>query len=204
MGRGSDFAKRAFDLLACMGGLLVISPVFIGVAIAIKLDSKGPVFYSQTRIGRSGKPFNLHKFRSMVVAADKSLRLTTAGDSRITKVGAFIRRTNLDELPQLLNVIKGEMSLVGPRPEVPEFVDMADPRWLTTLSVRPGMTAPVTVEFRREGEILQGYADPVEGYRREVLPAKLDLNMRYVRTRTFWGDIGTIFATFRDIVTRKH
>lgn len=198
-----DLLKRCFDFSASLVGLIILLPVLLIVAIVVKIDSRGPIFYAQTRVGRSGRPFRLYKFRSMVVAADKSSRLTTAGDSRITKVGGFLRRSNLDELPQLINVVKGDMSLVGPRPEVMEFVDMTDPRWVTTLSVRPGMTAPVTVEFRREGEILARYKDPVEGYRKEILPRKLELNMEYVRTRSFAGDLKAIWETFVDIVRVK-
>ena len=203
MGRAGDIAKRSLDALSSGLGLLVLSPVLIGVAVAVKLSSQGPVFYRQTRVGRHGRQFQLLKFRSMHVGADRSGRLTVGRDPRITPIGNFLRKSNLDELPQLVNVFKGDMSLVGPRPEVPEFVDMADPRWVETLSVRPGMTAPVTLEFRREAEILAKYPDPAKGYREEVLPRKLELNCAYVRTRSFWKDVGTIFQTFFDIVRGK-
>lgn len=196
------FAKRLFDLLASAGGLLVLFPLFLGTAIAIKVSSPGPVFYRQLRVGLDGRPFRLVKFRSMVVGADASSRLTPSGDPRITRVGRFIRKTNLDELPQLWNVVKGDLSLVGPRPEVPEFVDLDDGRWTKVLSVRPGMTSPETILYRREGDLLSQFVDPKEAYQREVLPEKLRLAQEYVDSRSFWGDITTILGTFRDILRR--
>lgn len=194
--------KRAFDAAASGAGLLVLSPLFAATALAVK-SSKGPVFYRQERVGKDGKVFRLVKFRSMVVDADRSGRLTPAGDVRITRVGRFIRKTNLDELPQLWNVLRGDLSLVGPRPEVPEYVDLDDVKWRTVLSVRPGMTSPETIQFRREGEILARYDDPDRGYQEEVLPEKLRLAGDYVANRTFTGDLKTIFGTFVDIVKRK-
>lgn len=202
MVQGSS-VKRLLDVVASFVGLVVLSPVLVGIAILVRGSSEGPVIYRQVRMGRGGRPFHLLKFRTMIVGADRSSRLTTGNDPRVTRVGAALRRTNLDELPQLANVLKGDMSLVGPRPEVPEFVDMSDPLWRETLSVRPGMTAPVTVELRREAEILAQFEDPVEGYRAELLPTKLLRNVEYVRGRTFVGDLRVLLATFRDIISRE-
>lgn len=197
--RLADAGKRAFDFTASLLGLIALLPVLLVVAVAIKTSSPGPILYSQARVGRDGRTFRLHKFRTMVVGADRSSRLTTGKDARVTRVGRFLRKSNLDELPQLVNVFLGQMSIVGPRPEVSEFVDLSDPRWKTTLSVRPGLTAPITVEFRNEGEILSTYSDPVAAYRAVILPTKLDGYVDYVRKRSFLGDIRIIFATFLDI-----
>lgn len=198
--RGGEFAKRVIDAVLAGVGLLLLLPVFCLIAVAIKVDSRGSAIYSQVRVGRHGQHFRLHKFRTMVAGADRSQRLTPSNDLRMTRLGPFLRRTNLDELPQLLNVLRGEMSLVGPRPEVPEFVDLNDPRWIESLSVRPGMTAPVTIAHRREGDELASFEDPVAGYREVVLPRKLDMNVQYVRTRSLRGDVRSVFDTLADIV----
>lgn len=193
-------AKRTFDALAAALGLTLVAPLLLGIAIAVKLDSRGPALYHQLRVGRGGRTFRLHKFRTMVPGADRSSRITPGNDPRITRLGAFLRRTNLDELPQLWNVLVGDMSLVGPRPEVPEFVDLADPLWRQALLVRPGMTSPETLTLRREGEILATFTDPEKGYREVVLPAKLAQAAAYAEKRTFGGDLRVILATLGSIV----
>ena len=203
MGRLGRAAKRVVDLVAALLGILLLSPFFLLVAVAIRSTSRGPVFYRQTRIGASGQPFQLLKFRSMVVGADRSSRLTPDRDQRITAVGRLLRATHFDEIPQLGNVLVGHMSLVGPRPEVPEFVDLEDPLWRKVLSVRPGMTSPETLVFRRQGADLAKHADPVAYYRKVIRPRKLLLQARYVDESTFWGDIGVVFRTFAAIVRHR-
>lgn len=166
--------KRALDVLGSVVGLLVLLPFFIVIAVAIKLDSPGPVFFRQERIGRGGRVFRIFKFRSMVRAAPRlGVAITTRADSRITRVGAFIRKSKLDELPQLINVLKGDMSLVGPRPEVPEFMNFYAPEQREIiLSLRPGMTDYAAILFRDESSLLDGRNDPVEIYRRDIMPIK--------------------------------
>ena len=190
-------SKRLFDVLAAVAGLLVLSPLFALVALAIKLTSSGPVFYRQERVGRDFRPFRIYKFRTMVVDAPKLGGQITAGrDPRITSIGHLLRKTKLDELPQLLNVLSGEMSLVGPRPEVPKYVEMFRPQFAEVLSVRPGITDLASVKYRDENEILGQADDPEAAYVNQVLPDKLALATEYVRRASFWFDVRLIFATF--------
>lgn len=196
--------KRFFDICASGVGLIALAPFLILIAILIRLDSVGPVFFRQERVGQFGRLFRIHKFRSMVVDAEtQGMQITVGADSRVTRVGVFLRRYKLDELPQLIDVLFGDMSLVGPRPEVPRYVacypnDLKE----IVLSVRPGITDRASIEFKDENEILSRSIDPHQAYVSEVLPIKLGYYADYVRSRTMLGDIGIIFLTIRAIVSR--
>lgn len=192
--------KRFFDLLGASILLVVFSPLFLVIAVLIKLDSKGPVFYCAERTGRYGKPFRIYKFRSMVVGADKLGGSTTAkNDLRVTRVGKFLRKYKLDELPQLVNIVKGEMSFVGPRPEMEEYTRLYTEEEKIILSVRPGMTDYAIVKFIDLGEIV-GTNNADEEYREKVLLEKNRLRIKCVKEQTFWGDIKIIWKTFLRIV----
>jgi len=187
--------KRAFDIVCSGLGLLILSPLLLGVAVWIKLDSRGPVLFLQERVGRFGKPFYIHKFRTMRVE-NAGLQITVGADPRITAAGTFLRRTKLDELPQLWDVLRGAMSLVGPRPEVPRYVALYTAKQReVVLSVRPGITDLASLVYRDEGEQLARSSDPEKTYVEQVLPAKLALSARYVRTASFAGDLRLILAT---------
>ena len=194
------FGKRAFDLLSSISGLIILSPLFILISIWVKTSSKGPIFFVQKRVGKDFKEFNLYKFRSMVVDAPKTgLQITSGDDPRITKVGKFIRKTKIDELPQLINVIKGEMSLVGPRPEVKKYVDIKKDDYKKVLSVHPGITDLAAIEFRDEEKILEGFEDKEKAYINEVLPQKIALYYKYIDNITFKSDIKIILQTLKVI-----
>jgi lipopolysaccharide/colanic/teichoic acid biosynthesis glycosyltransferase len=187
--------KRLFDIVSSLVGLILISPVFLVVPILIRFDSKGPVFFKQWRIGKDGKNFKIYKFRTMVQDADKAGSLITAGnDKRITRIGKLLRRYEIDELPTLINVLKGDMSIVGPRPEVPKYLHHYDREYREILSVRPGITDLGTLSFRDEGKYLnaQNYE---EVYEAEILPQKLDLYLEYVHNMGFFLDLKIIFKT---------
>lgn len=187
--------KRGFDVLASAAGLLILSPLLVGVAAAISLTSPGPIFYKATRVGRGGQEFSLYKFRSMVVDADKrGPGITTSGDPRITRVGRLLRRSKLDELPQLINVLRGDMSLVGPRPEDPRYVALYNPEQREVLKVRPGITSLASVNYRHEEELLSGQ-DWEQVYVQEILPLKLALDLEYARNANLWTDCVLIFRT---------
>lgn len=195
-------AKRLFDWLASGLGLLVLSPVLLALALWIKLDSPGPVFFRQERMGKGCHVFRIHKFRTMVTDAELlGLQITVGADARVTRVGQWLRKYKLDELPQLLDVWLGHMSLVGPRPEVPRYVACypADVRDIV-LSVRPGITDRASIEYKDENEVLGCAADPHDAYINEVLPIKLRYCVEYVENRSFMGDLAIIFATLRAIV----
>jgi lipopolysaccharide/colanic/teichoic acid biosynthesis glycosyltransferase len=195
-------AKRLLDALASGVGLLLLSPLLLALALWIKLDSPGPVFFRQERVGQGGRVFRIHKFRTMVTDAEsRGLQITVGADARVTRVGQWLRKYKLDELPQLLDVCMGHMSLVGPRPEVPRYVACypADVRDLV-LSVRPGITDRASIEFKDENEILGRAADPHLAYVNEVLPIKLRYYVEYVNNRSFFGDIKLIFRTFTALV----
>ena len=195
-------AKRIFDLAASTLGLLLLAPVLLVLALWIKLDSAGPVFFRQVRVGQFGKTFRIHKFRTMVSDAEKKgLQITVGADARITRVGHWLRNYKLDELPQLLDVWLGHMSLVGPRPEVPRYVDCypAAVRDIV-LSVRPGITDKASIEFKDENLILGCAVDPDRAYVEEVLPIKLAYYQEYVNSRSFCGDIALILKTLRALV----
>ena len=195
--------KRAFDIISSGLGLIVLSPLFIILAIWIKADSKGPVFYRQTRVGRGNRDFRLFKFRSMRPDSDKLGLITVGGrDPRVTRSGYFIRKYKLDELPQLINVFKGDMSLVGPRPEVRKYVDMYTPQQMRVLSVRPGITSLASIRYRNENDILAAAPDPDRCYIEQVMPDKLAIDLQYVDKATFANDIKLIFSTFKEIITK--
>ena len=188
--------KRLFDVVCSFFGLLVLSPLFVFLSLWVGLGSKGGVFYKQKRVGRFNKDFTLYKFRSMRVGSDKKGLLTIGGkDSRVTKAGFFIRKYKLDELPQLLNVLKGDMSFVGPRPEVRKYVDMYTERQLKVLDVRPGITDLASIKYRNENDLLATADNPEQYYIDFVMQDKLALNLQYIETRTFFGDIKLIFRT---------
>jgi lipopolysaccharide/colanic/teichoic acid biosynthesis glycosyltransferase len=194
--------KRLFDWLSSGIGLLVLSPVFVTLALWIKLDSPGPVFFRQERVGQGGRLFRIHKFRTMVTDAERlGLQITVGADARVTRVGQWLRKYKLDELPQLLDVWLGQMSLVGPRPEVPRYVACypADVRDVV-LSVRPGITDRASIEYKDENEVLGRAADPHHAYVNEVLPIKLRYYQDYAKNRSFVGDLLIIFSTLRAIV----
>ena len=189
--------KRIFDFLLSSLGLLALSPLFLVVALLIKFDSKGPVFFRQQRVGRHGRVFGIHKFRTMITNSEKfGSKITVDGDSRITRVGLFLRRYKIDELPQLIDVMRGQMSLVGPRPEVPIYVNAYPPgiRELV-LSVRPGITDNASILYRRENSILAESENPDRTYVEQILPEKIELYVDYVRTRSFFGDVKIIIIT---------
>jgi lipopolysaccharide/colanic/teichoic acid biosynthesis glycosyltransferase len=187
--------KRAFDLLVSFLALVILSPVLLGIGLLVRLTSPGPALHRAVRIGRNGVPFTLYKFRSMVSGAEKQgPGITGANDARITPVGRALRRTKLDELPQLYNVLRGDMSLVGPRPEDPHYVAFYTPEQRQVLSVRPGITSQASVDFRHEESLLTG-ADQEKQYIEVFMPAKLALDLDYVRHVSVWRDLAIIFHT---------
>ena len=194
--------KRLFDITASGLGLLVLSPLFLILAVWIKLDSPGPVFYRQVRVGRDNKDFRLFKFRSMRVGSDKKGLITVGGhDPRVTRSGYWIRKYKLDELPQLINVFIGDMSLVGPRPEVRKYVDLYTPEQMHVLDVRPGITDMASIRYRNENELLEQAADPEQYYRDVVMQDKLRINLEYIADHSFIKDLKIIFMTFKAVVT---
>ena len=196
--------KRLFDIVASGLGLIVLSPLFIILAIWIKLDSKGPVFYRQVRVGYKNKDFRIFKFRSMRVGADKGSLVTIGGhDPRVTRSGYFIRKFKFDELPQLINVYLGDMSLVGPRPEVRHYVDYWTPEQMRVLDVRPGITDPASIKFRNENELMEKAEDPEKYYIEVIMQEKIKLYLEYVDKHSFLYDIGLIFKTFWVIVHER-
>jgi len=195
--------KRLFDIVASAIGLLVLWPVFLVIAVLIKLEDGGPVFYRQERIGYKGRPFKIWKFRTMVVNADKLGKPLTVGrDPRITRVGYWLRKFKLDELPQLLNVLLGEMSLVGPRPEVPQYVALYTPEQRKVLDLVPGITDPASIKFANEAELLAEASNPEKFYIEHIMPTKIRLNMEYASHATLWSDILVILKTLVRIVGR--
>ena len=192
---------RFFDFILSLVGLVVLAPIFIVLAIWIKTDSKGPVFYKQVRVGKNGKDFGLFKFRSMVVDADKKGLITVGGrDPRITRSGYFIRKYKLDELPQLINVLVGDMSLVGPRPEVRKYVELYDDEQNKVLSVKPGITDYASIEYMDENEILGKSTDPEKTYIEEIMPEKIKYNMKYIKNRSLIEYFKIIFLTVLKII----
>jgi lipopolysaccharide/colanic/teichoic acid biosynthesis glycosyltransferase len=197
--------KRVFDVVLATLGVLLLAPLLLVIATAIKLDSPGPVFYRQERVGRHGRLFRIHKFRTMRHdPADAGLQITVGADPRITRVGAWLRRTKLDELAQLLDVLQGSMSIVGPRPEVPRYVALypADLRD-KVLSVRPGITDPVSLEFRNESDLLARAADPQREYEQVILPRKLAYAARCVEQASLARDLQVICRTLAILLTRR-
>jgi lipopolysaccharide/colanic/teichoic acid biosynthesis glycosyltransferase len=197
-------SKRIFDLLLSGLGLLVLVLPFLLIAAAIKLDTRGPVFFRQVRVGRYGREFHIHKFRTMRHPPGDNLSLVTVdSDPRITRVGHWLRRYKLDELPQLFDVLEGDMSLVGPRPEVPKYVSMYPAEVRTTvLSIRPGITDEASMAFRRESEMLAGSLDPEAAYVQRIMPTKLAIYQRYVGERTMAGDVVILLKTLALLIAR--
>jgi len=188
--------KRLFDFVAAAAGLLLFSPLMLLTALLIKLDSPGPVFFKQERIGRGFCPFQIYKFRTMVRdAARRGSSITVGADPRITQIGHFLRKTKIDELPQLINVLKGEMSLVGPRPELPRYVAMFRKDYEEILMVRPGITDPAALKYQDEADILASGGNPEEDYVRRILPDKITLARDYVRRSSFTSDLALILRT---------
>lgn len=188
--------KRLADVVLTGAALLVLSPLLAIIALAVRLADGSPALFRQTRTGHNGRDFTLYKLRTMNVREGSGMGSFDAGcASRVTPLGAMLRRMKLDELPQLWNVLKGDMSLVGPRPEVRRWVEAYPERWARVLTVRPGITDPASIEFRNEESILAGSADPEVAYRDVVLPRKLDLYERYIAERSFWGDIAILGRT---------
>jgi len=196
--------KRLFDLGASFFGLILLTPIFVLSALWIMIDSKGPIFFRQERVGFQGITFRIHKFRTMVLDAEKKGKQITVGaDSRITTVGSFLRKYKLDEIPQLIDVLAGDMSLVGPRPEVSKYIDCySDDEKFDVLSVKPGITDNASIEFRDENELLASSKDPEATYISEVLPKKIALYRKYVRERSFFGDVAIIFKTIFLIIKK--
>jgi len=195
-GRVTHSLPRFFDFVCAAAGLLVLSPLFALLALVILVRDGRPILFSQMRVGLYGKEFRIWKFRTMRAGAT-GRAITAAGDGRITKTGAWLRKFKLDELPQLFNVLRGDMSLVGPRPEAPEYVNGRSPMWQAVLQVRPGITDLATLLYRNEEELLGASGDADRYYREAVLPAKLRLNLAYMRTRSFGQDIRLIWLTIR-------
>jgi len=196
-------AKRMFDILLSSIGLLVLSPLIILLSVIIKLGSKGSILYKGIRVGRYGKLFKMLKFRTMVVNAEEIGGASTANDDpRITKTGKFLRKFKLDELPQLINVFKGEMSFVGPRPEVQHYVNMFKEEEKSILSVRPGITDWASLWNPDEGSVLAGSPDPEHTYMEKIRPEKIRLQLKYVKERSFWKDIKIVFLTLKAIVKK--
>lgn len=193
--------KRIFDLFFSFFGLVILSPFFIIIGLLIVIDSRGGFFYKQVRVGKDNKDFYLFKFRSMSTDADKKGLLTVGGrDNRITRMGYFIRKYKLDELPQLLNVFIGDMSLVGPRPEVRKYVDLYSEKQKKVLGVKPGITDYASIEYSNENELLGKAENPEQVYINEIMPAKLILNMKYIAEKSIITDLKIIFKTIGKII----
>lgn len=196
------FVKRAFDLLASGLGLIVLSPVLLVAALAVRLDSRGPVFFLQQRVGRNFRPFWIYKFRTMVPdAPERGAQITAGADPRITRVGRWLRKTKVDEIPQLVNVLVGDMSLVGPRPEVPRYVEMFHDDFAPVLMVRPGLTDPASIKYRDESALLAASADPEREYVEHILPDKLALARAYIARASFAGDLAVLLRTLLRIAS---
>ncbi len=191
--------KRAFDIAASAAGLVILAPLMALIALAVALDSGFPVCFAQVRMGRGFRPFRLWKFRTMRNGVPGP-RVTVAGDPRVTRVGRWLRRTKLDELPQLWNVLRGDMSLVGPRPELPEYVAKFRERYERILTVRPGLTDLASIRFRNEEEALARSPDPLLSYEAEILPAKLELAEQYVLRKSLWLDLSILWRTIRALL----
>lgn len=192
--------KRLCDIVLSAFGLIIFCPLFLVLSIWVALDSTGGVFYRQTRVGRGGRDFKLLKFRSMRIGADKKGLITIGDkDARITKSGYYIRKYKFDELPQLINVLKGDMSFVGPRPEVRKYVDLYTAEQLCVLNVRPGITDPASIQYSNENELLEKAENPEQYYINTVMPDKLRINLEYLEKRTLWSDFKVIIKTISKV-----
>lgn len=193
--------KRLFDIICSLIGIIILLPFFVIISVLIIVNSGFPVFYFQTRVGKNSKNFNLIKFRTMHTHADKKGLLTVGGrDVRVTAIGYFLRKYKIDELPQLINVLVGSMSLVGPRPEVSKYVDLYNVQQLQVLNVRPGITDLASLEFINENELLAQSSNPEETYIQSIMPQKLALNLKYIAQRSFGTDVKIIYKTILKIV----
>lgn len=194
--------KRSFDIFFSFCGLIILSPLFLIIFVLVKTESKGPAIYKQTRVGKNGKDFSVLKFRSMKQDSESKGLLTVGGkDPRITKTGYFIRKYKLDELPQLINVLIGDMSFVGPRPEVRKYVSLYNESQKKVLNVNPGITDVASIKYRNENELLEGSDDPETFYIKEIMPVKLKMNLEYINDRSFFKDIKVILNTLKTIFT---
>lgn len=197
----SLIVKRIFDIVMSLIGLTILGIPMIIIGIIIKFSSEGPVFYKQVRVGKLNKDFKILKFRTMIIDADKKgMQITVGRDPRITGIGHFLRKTKIDELPQLINVLKGEMSFVGPRPEVRKYVDMYDDYQINVLKIKPGITDLASIEYRDESTLLGQSENPEKTYIEEIMPTKLKLNLKYMQEFSFFYDIKLIFKTLIKIV----
>ena len=192
--------KRIFDIVSSLFGLIVLSPFMLIIAILIKLDSKGPVFFKQVRVTKNGREFKIFKYRTMKIDSDKFSQITVGKDSRITKVGDFLRKYKLDEIPQLINVLIGDMSLVGPRPEVPKYVALYTEEQREILKVRAGITDYASIEFSNENDILANETDPEKAYIEKIMPRKIELNKKYLSEISVMTDIKIILLTIKKIL----
>ena len=194
-------AKRIFDILVSLIMLILLSPIFLVLAIAIKIDSEGPVFFKQTRITQYGKEFKIYKFRTMVNNAEKiGTQVTVDNDARITKVGSVIRNCRLDEIGQLINIFKGDMTFVGTRPEVKKYVDAYTPEMLATLLLPAGVTSTASIKYKDEAELLSKANDVDSTYINEILPQKMKYNLESIKNFSFWDDIATMFKTVGSVL----
>lgn len=197
----NDFATRVFDLIVAFIAIIILSPLFILVSILIKLDSDGPIIFKQVRVGKNEKKFKILKFRTMIVGAEKKgEQITIGNDKRITNVGSFLRKYKLDELPQLFNVLKGDMSFVGPRPEVPKYTRLYTDKQKGVFKVRPGITDYASIKYRNENEILGNSENPEETYINIIMNDKLNINLEYLKKRNIIEDVKIIFETLVKIV----
>ena len=192
--------KRIFDIISSLFGLILLSPFMIIIAILIKLDSKGPIFFKQVRVTKNGREFKIFKYRTMRVGSDKYSQITVGKDSRVTKVGDFLRKYKLDEIPQLINVLIGDMSLVGPRPEVPKYVALYTEEQREILKVRAGITDYASIEFSNENDILANETDPEKAYIEKIMPRKIELNKKYLSEISVMTDIKIILLTIKKIL----
>ena len=202
--RASLFFKRIFDIFASLILLILLSPLFLVLAIAIKIDSKGPVFYRQERVTQYGKRFRIFKFRSMVQNADKGSQVTVGNDSRVTRVGKLVRKCRLDEISQLIDVLRGKMTLVGTRPEVPKYVDKYTKEMMATLLLPAGVTSMASIYYKDEAEILDGAEDTDAVYVQKVLPAKMYYNLKEIESFGFWRDVATLFKTVFAVLGKEY
>ncbi|OAO79479.1 sugar transferase [Anoxybacillus flavithermus] len=197
----NNWLKITFDFVVSIVAILVLIPIFLIISFLIKIDSKGPIIFKQVRVGKNGKEFKIYKFRTMVTDAERLGKQITVGhDPRITRVGHFLRKFKLDELPQLFNVLKGDMSFVGPRPEVPRYTQLYNEEQKKVLTVRPGITDYASIKYRNENEILAKSEDPEKTYIEVIMPDKLKLNLKYIEEQSLWLDIKIIFMTLYKII----
>ena len=200
----SLFFKRVFDVVVSAIMLVFLSPVFLVLAIAIKLDSKGPVFYRQVRLTQYNRPFRIFKFRSMVQNADKGSQVTVSGDMRVTRVGKIVRKCRLDEISQLIDVFRGKMTFVGTRPEVPKYTEQYTPEMMATLLLPAGVTSLASILYKDEDELLSGADDTDKVYVEDVLPGKMYYNLKAIKEFSFWGDIKIMFMTVFAVLGREY